>query len=464
MNHCFRISITFRHFHGQFVVKGHLINIQSFYRFPLLPVINDSYQDNNKRYFSTDRHRKPRGFIGKIIDNIRDGLEKDKDMQENIKKFQEEAEKLEQSSAFKTAKKQFGVINTAKEKTSEGISKISSVLKDGSEQLSESASKVVDDVKSSETYKRGQQVSEELGRSAQEAFTKVKEHSEELGKTEAAKTVTKGLKTVKEDLFDPIAEKSKPYQRPETLRRRTDPKTESEMKLNEKRIEVNEDATGVVLHKDSVWYQQWKNFKDNNTVVNGLFDLKMKYDESDNLLIRASRIVTDKLGDIFQDVFSQSDMAKTLAEITKIDPSFNKDKFLHECEYEIIPTVLQAYINGDVELLQDWCHERTYSVLAAQIEQNKVAGIKVDTKILDIRDVDLALAKIMEQGPVLILTFSAQQTMCATDARGKVVEGGEDKIELFNYVWAMCRDQTILKHEQAWKVLEFGIQHSSEYY
>ena len=31
----------------------------------------------------------------------------------------------------------------------------------------------------------------------------------------------------------------------------------------------------------------------------------------------------------------------------------------------------------------------------------------------------------MEQGPVLILTFSAQQTMCATDAHGKIVEGGE---------------------------------------
>ena len=74
---------------------------------------------------------------------------------------------------------------------------------------------------------------------------------------------------MKEDLFDPIAEKSKPYQRPrkyisytekqvgilemiclneidvylfvaETLRRRTDPKMESAMKLKEKRIEANE--------------------------------------------------------------------------------------------------------------------------------------------------------------------------------------------------------------------------------
>lgn len=25
---------------------------------------------------------------------------------------------------------------------------------------------------------------------------------------------------------------------------------------------------GVVLHKDSKWYQQWKDFKDNNVVFN----------------------------------------------------------------------------------------------------------------------------------------------------------------------------------------------------
>ena len=42
------------------------------------------------------------------------------------------------------------------------------------------------------------------------------------------------------------------------------------------------------------------------------------------------------------DVFSQSEMAQTLSEITRIDPQFNKDKFLHECEFEIIPSVLEV--------------------------------------------------------------------------------------------------------------------------
>lgn len=45
------------------------------------------------------------------------------------------------------------------------------------------------------------------------------------------------------------------------------------------------------------------------------------------------------------DVFSQSEMAKTLSEITKIDPQFNKDNFLQECEFEIIPAVLEVTRN-----------------------------------------------------------------------------------------------------------------------
>lgn len=28
------------------------------------------------------------------------------------------------------------------------------------------------------------------------------------------------------------------------------------------------EAMGVVLHKDSKWFQQWKDFKDNNAVFN----------------------------------------------------------------------------------------------------------------------------------------------------------------------------------------------------
>jgi import inner membrane translocase subunit TIM44 len=83
----------------------------------------------------------------------------------------------------------------------------------------------------------------------------------------------------------------------------------------------------------------------------------MGYDESDHVVVRGSRVVTDRVGDAFGSVMNQSDMALALAEIRKIDRSFDKEKFIERCRFEIIPTVLEAYIRGDLEALKDWCHE-----------------------------------------------------------------------------------------------------------
>ena len=88
-----------------------------------------------------------------------------------------------------------------------------------------------------------------------------------------------------------------------------------------------------------------------------MYNFKMKYDESDNLVIRASRAVTDRLGDAFGGVVTQSDMAEALAEIYKIDPSFTREDFMKQCQFEIIPTVLEAFLRGDSGVLKDWCYE-----------------------------------------------------------------------------------------------------------
>lgn len=108
---------------------------------------------------------------------------------------------------------------------------------------------------------------------------------------------------------------------------------------------LSRETTGMVMHKDSKWYQSWQNFKDNNQVVNSkpqdfgichlprlhpsalnilsflldllpssvyrdinffseLFDMKMKYDESDHVLVRLTRTFTDKVGDLFGELYS----------------------------------------------------------------------------------------------------------------------------------------------------------------
>lgn len=44
------------------------------------------------------------GFFGKFVSNIKEELAKNKEMKENLRKFREEAEKLEHSEALKKAR------------------------------------------------------------------------------------------------------------------------------------------------------------------------------------------------------------------------------------------------------------------------------------------------------------------------------------------------------------------------
>ena len=39
---------------------------------------------------------------------------------------------------------------------------------------------------------------------------------------------------------------------------------------------------------------------------------------------------------------TQSDMAKTLAEIVRVDPKFTKEAFVTDLQFDIIPTVLEV--------------------------------------------------------------------------------------------------------------------------
>lgn len=41
-------------------------------------------------------------------------------------------------------------------------------------------------------------------------------------------------------------------------------------------------------------------------------------------------------------LFSKTEMSEVLTEILKVDPNFDKDSFLKQCERDIIPNVLEV--------------------------------------------------------------------------------------------------------------------------
>lgn len=108
----------------------------------------------------------------------------------------------------------------------------------------------------------------------------------------------------------------------------------------------------------------------------------MKYEESENPVIRASRLITDRVSDILGGLLQKTELSETLTEICKLDHNFDKTKFLKDCENDIIPNVLEAMIRGDLEILKDWCHEAPYNILSQPLIQAQKLGYHMDGKIL----------------------------------------------------------------------------------
>lgn len=257
---------------------------------------------------------------------------------------------------------------------------------------------------------------------------------------------------LKNELFDPLERSSAPYQAPATRRR-----SALENSKPAKVIEENKEQTGLVMHSESKWQQQWSEFKDNNPLAKVLFGLRMKYDESDNIFVRAARSVTDTLADKFGNVFEEGETAQVLGEIAKIDRNFRLDEFTQHIERTVAPAVIEAFMAGDEATLKEWCSDMCFSVLGEQIRQRKQAGLKFESRILELRNCELAAARMMEQGPVLMFSFYTQQVLCVRDALGAIREGGEDHVERVIYVLAMRRDQHNFDPLGAWQVLELAM-------
>ncbi|KAJ1365679.1 putative mitochondrial import inner membrane translocase subunit tin-44 [Parelaphostrongylus tenuis] len=235
------------------------------------------------------------------------------------------------------------------------------------------------------------------------------------------------------------------YCRPEVLEKRTDGFSDA---FASRSVQPNEDATGVTLHKESRWYAGWKKFSEENVYYN--------IPKSDNIAVRLVRGLAEKLGSVFG---GESQVSEVLTEIAKIDPSFDKGEWLRFCEKKVIPNVLEAFIRGDLEVLQDWCYERAFVALSSVIKEYKKINFSTsDSRIIDVSKVEMVSGKMMEQGPVLIITFQVFMINVVRNSEGKVVEGDPNTPVRVHHVWVMCRDMEEYNSAVAWKLLEVHMQ------
>ena len=97
------------------------------------------------------------------------------------------------------------------------------------------------------------------------------------------------------------------------------------------------------------------------------------------------------------------------------------------------------------------------------MEQYVKIGLVSDSKVLDIRQVDITSAKMLDKDggdiPVFVVTFSTQERLLFRKAKtGEVAVGAEDKVEQCNYAAVLTRVEEELDDELTggWTVVEMA--------
>lgn len=206
-----------------------------------------------------------------------------------------------------------------------------------------------------------------------------------------------------------------------------------------------------------IW-ESWKKFKSESSFIQKLSDLKERFDESDHVMARATRSVTDTISSVFHN----AEMSDVVTELCRVEPDFSLVKFIRQCETDIIPNVLEAMAREDLEILKDWCFEAPFRVLSHPIKEYRKKGYQTFCKVLDVHNVDVVTGKLMEHGPVLIISFSAQQIMYQKDINGLIVEGDPNTVIRVMYTWAMCRDVNEVNPRAAWRLLEIAANSTAQ--
>lgn len=214
-------------------------------------------------------------------------------------------------------------------------------------------------------------------------------------------------------------------------------------------------GTNVTLHKDAAWKEAWRDFRDTNSVLQKLFSAKSVYQESENPLISTARGITDTIAGFF----AENETAMVIKKFREMDPQFQVEPFLQELREYMLPEVLDAYVKGDVETLKLWLSAAQFSVYEALTKQYLRAGMKSDGRILDIRNVDILKAKMLDPGdvPVFIITCRTQEVHVYRNAKSNELAAGmEDKVQLVTYAIGLTRipEDVSNPETRGWRLIE----------
>lgn len=338
-------------------------------------------------------------------------------------------------------------------------------LRAAAEELHKAGVKVGDAVSEALRTMEESELMRAISRASAAVSSTIEKTTEPIRQTQAYKTLAE---TVIEALDDSGSAKHAGFEEKEARRKRRQMRLAKAGKdsMTSGRVRVKADpeaGQAVVLHKDSPRQERWNRLKETNPLLRSLGELRQQFEESENPVVQSIRSVTQTIGSWFD----ENESAQVQRLMKAMDPTFNLESFERELREYIVPEVVDAYLTADREALKAWCGEATYNVLWATMEQYLKQGLISDSKVLDIRQVEVSQGKILEDEiPVFVITFATQEMLLFRNAKtGEIVVGAEDRVEQCHYAAVITRVEEELDNELTggWKVVEMARRSSRAY-
>ncbi len=159
--------------------------------------------------------------------------------------------------------------------------------------------------------------------------------------------------------------------------------------------------------------------------------------------------------DITDHVAEDSDNAKALAAMKRVDPSFNVGEFLGGARgaYEMI---LMAFEKGDLDTVVPFISEDVYEAFATVVDERQRKGLTIEANFIGISDMSLVEAvfdEVTKEGDITV-RFKSEMTSVVRDNAGDVIEGSDAEIKRQKDVWTFSRKMD--SGDPNWRLIATG--------
>ncbi len=145
--------------------------------------------------------------------------------------------------------------------------------------------------------------------------------------------------------------------------------------------------------------------------------------------------------DITDHVDADSDQARELAAMKRVEPAFSVSEFLQGARgaYEMI---VMGFERGDLDAIQPYLSEDVFETFVSVVSAREDQGLQIDAEFIGVRETaiqDVQFDKDTNRAE-LTMRFVGELTSVVRDRDGQIVEGSPTQVKRQKDVWTFARE------------------------